>query len=407
MIRFSGKQRVLLIVVGLVVLVGASLPMFMSASCFSRSQTPSEIKAINNLRAMTRGGVLPSESVVAQIESDFPRTKAAALARIVRARIKLAASDFAGAASLLDTDLIKQHTSIGDYGLFMRANALEQAGKPAEARIVYEQLVRDFPSSAQARVASLRAADIMLKSGNGAAVPLALKGLITVDEPTALFLAARAAEQTGDTTRAIGFYRRLYFYAPAATESADAALALTRLGASTVPANAEEGAARANKLFVAKKFADAYQAYADTVSRFPSAGDAQFHLNRGTAALSARKLPEAIAALNSIPTSAGEVRAEALSQLAQAYARNRQWDLAKSTLEELRRQFPSSVHAPKGFAAAGRIADEAKNAADASFLLRSALSSFKGSGDLAQAQFDIAWDAHEAKNYRESSQLLT
>jgi soluble lytic murein transglycosylase len=407
MIRFSGKQRVLLIAVGLVVLVGASLPMFMSASCFSRSQTQSEIKAITNLRAMTRGGVLPSESVVAQIEADFPRSKAAALARIVRARIKLAANDFAGAASLLDTDLIKQHTSIGDYALFMRADALEKAGKAAEARIVYEQLARDYPSSAQARTATLRAADIMLKSGNAAAVPLALKGLISADDPTALFLAARAAEQAGDNTRAIGFYRRLYFYAPAATESADAALALTRLGASTTSANAEEGSTRANKLFIAKKFADAYQSYADTASRFPSAGDPQFHLNRGIAALSARKLPEAIAALSSIPTSAGEVRAEALSLLAQAYARNRQWDLAKSTLEELKQQFSASVHAPRGFAAVGRIADEAKNAADASFILRSGINSFKGSGDLAQAQFDLAWDAHEAKNYRDSSQLLT
>ena len=53
---------------------------------------------------MTRGGVLPSEDVVARIESDFPRSKAAALARIVRARIRLNAKDFAGAASLLDAE---------------------------------------------------------------------------------------------------------------------------------------------------------------------------------------------------------------------------------------------------------------------------------------------------------------
>lgn len=82
------KYRLTVILIGLAVVIGASLPAFMTASCLTRQQTPAEIKALENLRAMTRGGVLPSEDVVARIESDFPRTKAAALARLVRARIR-------------------------------------------------------------------------------------------------------------------------------------------------------------------------------------------------------------------------------------------------------------------------------------------------------------------------------
>ena len=78
---------------------------------------------------MTRNDVLPAENVVAEIENKFPRTKAAALARMLRARIKLEARDFAGAASLLDTRVIGDQTSIADYALFMRASALEQAGQ--------------------------------------------------------------------------------------------------------------------------------------------------------------------------------------------------------------------------------------------------------------------------------------
>ncbi len=381
--------------------------MFLSASCFSRHQTPSEAKAIANLRAMTRGGVLPSEAVLTQMESEFPRSKTAALARLVRVRIRLAANDFAGAASLLDTSLIKDHTSIGDYGLLLRADALEKTGKIAEARIALEQLARDYPASTQARAATLRTADILMKSGSAAGVPLLLKNLVAADDAAALFFTARAVEQSGDTTRAIGLYRRLYFYAPTGTESADAATALTRLGSPTAPATAEEGLSRGRKLAAAKKYADAYQAYTDTLTSFPAVGDAQFQLNRGIAAASARKTPEAISALSSVPTSAGETRAEALSQLAQAYARARQWEQAKNTLEELRRSFPNSAFAPGAFANVGRIAQELKNSADASYLLRSAVNSFKGSGEVAQAQFDLAWDAHEAKNFRESSQLLT
>ena len=57
---------------------------------------------------------------------------------MLRARIKLEARDFAGAATLLDTRLIGDHTSLADYALFMRASALEQAGKTPEARAIYQ-----------------------------------------------------------------------------------------------------------------------------------------------------------------------------------------------------------------------------------------------------------------------------
>src|ERR687883_1016032 len=38
---------------------------------------------------------------------------------------------------------------------------------------------------------------------------------------------------------------------------------------------------------------------------------------------------------------------------------------------------------------------------------RDAVSAYPETAEVAQAQFEIAWDAHEAKNYQESSRLLT
>jgi hypothetical protein len=121
------KHRFLFILIAVVVVGVASLPYLMSASCVTRPQTPGEQKALDNLRSMTRNDVLPSEDVVAGIENQYPRTKAAALARILRARIKANARDFAGAAALLDAKVIADHSSVGDYALFLRADALEQA----------------------------------------------------------------------------------------------------------------------------------------------------------------------------------------------------------------------------------------------------------------------------------------
>ncbi|HTG86903.1 MAG TPA: tetratricopeptide repeat protein, partial [Pyrinomonadaceae bacterium] len=208
------KHRLLLILIGVVVAGVASLPYLMSASCLTRPQTPGEQKALDSLRSMTRNDVLPSEDVVAGIENQFPRTKAAALARILRARIKLNARDFAGAASLLDARIIADHTSVADYSLFMRADALEQSGKTKEARAVFQQLIQEHPSSLRAREATLRAANLLVKDGDTAAAPLLLKDLVQNDDPSALLATAKAYQLIGDSTRALAAYRRLYFFAP-------------------------------------------------------------------------------------------------------------------------------------------------------------------------------------------------
>ncbi|HEY6233032.1 MAG TPA: transglycosylase SLT domain-containing protein [Pyrinomonadaceae bacterium] len=402
-----GKYRLTLIVIGLAVVIGASLPAFMTASCLTRQQTPAEIRALESLRAMTRNGVLPAEDVVTRIETDYPRTKAAALARVVRARIRINAKDFAGAATLLDTNIIRDHSQLGDYALYLRGNALEQAGQLPQARIAYEQIVADYPGSTRARDAALRVAEILTRTGATAAVPAFLKDLAAADDPAALLLTAKAAEQTSDSTRALAAYRRLYFYAPASAEAVEAAGAIPRLGSTLSPASAEEAITRADKLYQAKKFADAAQAYADAFGRFPNTSAPEAQLRRVIAAANVRKTADAVSALNSIPSSAGDTRAEAMSYVAQTYARTRQWDQARAMVEELRRSYPKSTFTPRALVAVGTIAKDANNDADASYFLRTAVGSYSESIEVAQAQFDLAWDAHNQKNFAESSKLLT
>jgi soluble lytic murein transglycosylase len=402
-----GKHKLLLLIIGVAVVTGASLPFILSASCSTRQQTPAEQKALDNLRSMTRNDVLPSEEVVAAIETQFPRTKAAALARILRARIKLNAKDFTGAASLLDTRLIRDQTSIADYALFMRAGALEQAGKTAEARAIYQELIHDYPTSLRAREANLRVAGLLVRSNEAAAIPLLLKDLNENNDAASLLATARAHEQTGDQTKALAAYRRLYFYAPESAEVVEASTAITRLGSTTSPASVEEAATRADRLYDARKFNDALTAYADAFAKFPPTATTENQLRRGIAAYNVRKTADAVAALTSVPTSAGETKAEAMFYLAQTYARARQWEPARATVEEMRRAFPNSSFTPRAFVAVGQIAAEAKNSIDAAYFFRTAVNSFGSSIEVAQAQFELAWNAHDAKNYGESSRMLT
>jgi hypothetical protein len=99
-----------------------------------------------------------NEQPVSRLETDYQGTTAGALARLVRARIKLKANDAASlnaASALLDSREIRERTLIGDAALLLRARALEQLGRRPEARAAYEQFARDYPSSLFARAATL------------------------------------------------------------------------------------------------------------------------------------------------------------------------------------------------------------------------------------------------------------
>jgi soluble lytic murein transglycosylase len=402
------KHRLTLIIIGLVVVIGASVTPFMSASCSTRhaAEPTGEAKALEQLRNMTRGGVLPSEDAVARIESDYPNTKAAGLARILRARIKIKQGDFAGGIALLDSNVIRDRTALGDYALLLRARALEQLGRRTEARADYEKLARDYPTSMRAGHALRRDAEMLMEDNQAAAVPVILKQLDEKDDAAALLLTAKAYEAAGDSTRAVASYRRIYFYSPAASESVEAEAKLTQLNSTTAPATSAEATTRANKLFEARRYSDAVNAYTEAFTRFPATQSAPLQLRRGIAASSAKRTADAISSLSNIPTSASE-RAEALFYLTQAYAGAHQWDMARNAIAELRKSFSDSSFAPRAMVRAGEIARDAKDTGEAANFFRDAIAAFPGAGEAAQAQFEIAWAAHDAKDYQESSRLLT
>ena len=406
MISFR-KHRFAFILAGLAAVVGALAPLFLIAGCRTLQQTPQELKARETLRAMTRGGVLPAEDAVARIQSDFPRTTAGALAGIVHARIKLKTNDFAGAASLLDTSAIRDYTVIGDYALWMRAGALEQANRRIEARAVYEQIVRDYPNSLRARESALHDAQLLMQDGQAAALPVLLKRLAAKDDAAALLMTGKAYEQAGNSTGALASYRRIYFFAPASAESNEAANAIPRLNSALAPGSADEAISRAEKLFAAKHFSEAFDAYTNAFTRYPNTATPESQARRSIAAANARRYADAAAALTATPAPSGEARAEAMFNLALAYGRAKQWPQARSTADELHRAFPGSSWTRAAFVQLGQRAEDSKDDVNASYFYRAALNFYPGAAEVTPAQFYLAWQAHESKNYAESSQMLT
>ena len=377
-----------------------------STSCSALVRQMSEDDALKTLRQLTKDGKLPPENIVLEIENRFSKTKTGALAKLLRARIRFETSDFDGAANILNADVFRQKTKLADYALWLRGRALQSAGKHAEAMIVFAELAKDFPSSLRYREAKLLWANSALQAGQADKIPTFLQDLSEKNQADALFITAKAFETQGNQPQAIAFYRKVYFYGAGTDASKEAETKLTALGQNLAPQNAEELLTRANKLYAAKNYAEAQTAYSNLLLNFPNSNTPNINLKRLIASANSRQTAEAQIAFNLIPNSADE-RAEAYYQLALGYAKARQWEQARTIIEEMRQKFPKSDFTPKTLVDVGLAARDAKNSSDETNFLKTAVFAYPTAIVVAQAQFELAWLEHENKNFQASSKLLT
>jgi peptidoglycan lytic transglycosylase len=383
--------------------VSAFLLAFFTLSCTAQQQ--SEEQALQSLRQMTKDKQLPPESMVQQIETRYARTRTGALAKLLRARIKFENGDFAGAADILNSDVFRQKTDVADYALWLRGRALQSAGRHGEAMRVFADLINDFPNSLRVREAKLLHANSALQSGQAAQVSAVLNDLIERNDADALLLAAKASDAQGNQAEALNFYRKVYFYGAGTDAGKEAEAKLTALSQPLLPQTSEEIKVRADKLFAARNYAEAQTAYSNLILSFPNAATPNVHLKRLTAYANLRQMSEAQSAFAAIPLSAKE-KEEAYHALALGYARNRLWTQARATIDEMRRNFPNGNLTPKTIIDAGNLARDAKNKAEESYLLQTAVVSYPNATAVAGAQFDLAWLEHENKNFAKSSQMF-
>lgn len=380
------------------------VPFTSSCSAFVTKMT--EDDALKILRDLTKGGKLPAESIVADIERRYANTKTGALAKLLRARIKFESNDFAGAAQVLDSDVFRQKTNLGDYALWLRGRALQSSGNHAEAMKVFAQISKEFPNSIRANDSKLLWANSALQTGQAAQIPNFLSELNEKRNADSLLLTAKSYDQQSDQTNAIKFYRQVYFYGAGTNAAKESEAKLTFLSQPLMPQTAEEISARAESFVNAKNYAEAEKAYAQLFASFPNAASPQISYKRFLNFINLKKMPDAQNAFNSIAANAKE-KEEAYYQLALGYAKNRLWENARTTVEEMRGKFPNGKLVPKTVIAVGMAARDAKNKPDETYFLRSAVASYPQAIEVAQAQFELAWLEHENNNFQESSRLLT
>ena len=385
--------------------VVSSIALLLAVLTVACSAQQTEQQALDSLRAMTRDGKLPAESAVAPIESRFAGRKTGALAKLLRARIRFESGDYPGAAALLNAPDIENLTKLGDHALWLRGQALQKSGNHTGALEAFERLVGQHPDSIRAGEARVAWAASATASGKGGNVAAYLKPLNDDNESAALLATAKAYEAIGDQANAIKFYRRTYFYGAGSDSAKEAEAKLTSLAQPLTPQTGEEIRTRAEKLYAARNWAEADKAFGTLVTGFASEMTPDVQLKRLVTAANVKNMSTAQGAFNAIPASAKE-KERAHYELVQGYAKNRLWADARREAEAMRAAFRNGVLTPKAWADAGFAARDQKNKGEEQFFLGGALTNYPNAVEVAQAQFELAWMAHEAKDFARSSQLL-
>lgn len=348
-----------------------------------------------------------SEAELQKVESAYPNSREAALARFNRGYLRLQAKDFTTAASLLADVKIAQATSIGDYALYYRAQALQDGGNDREAEREYARLAQTYPNSTLARLAILQVAGAAMLRNDYSAVISSLGPLVDKNDGTALKLRADALEKTGRTNEAILTLRKLYFDAPQSPEAEKVPAKLASLGGSTAAAEGMQLKRRADALYRAGMYAIAAQAYDAIPRSFPDEATDEIWYRAGYSYYKANQFRPAIDALSRVRSRNPQMTADALYYLGVSQLAASGEAAALQTVAAMRRTIPNSDRIGVLLFDIGRYHEKRNSNEQAANYYTQVIRQFPQSEKADEAHFYFAWRAHEARDYANASRLLT
>jgi soluble lytic murein transglycosylase len=367
-------------------------------------------RGLQELRALVENaGGKPAAGDLAKIESRYAKTRAASLARFLRGYLAYAAQDYTAAVDAFDAKTIGVNTALGDYAAFYRAESEAALGSKKEALRDYTNVFSKYTDSLRAREARLRAAQMMLdlNDANGAVKELAQ--LVEAKDGEAIFLTAQAYEATGNTDKAVGFYRQVYYETPATTASPKAEERLAALGASVKehPASFDEERARADRLFEAQQFWAASQAFENLVKIYPDGERVdEINFRRGVSFINAKQPAQAVLPLTKVGSRNADLQAEALFYQAQALRSSNRAAESAVLVDRLASQFPRSRRTAEALHDLSNYLDKASRQAEASARKRQLIGLFPKSEFAAEASYELGAYAYQLKNYADAARLL-
>jgi soluble lytic murein transglycosylase len=348
-----------------------------------------------------------SESELQRVESSFPGSREAALARLLRGYLRFQAKDYSTAATLLADQNIVRLTAVGDYALYYRGQALQESGRGEEAEREFRRLTQTYPNSLLARTAALQSAGSAMLRGSYQTAIDDLALLVEKNDGTALKLRADALIGMGRTNEAIATLRKLYYDAPQSAEADKAGARLAALGSSTAPADATQQKRRADKLYQAGLYAIAAQAYDQIPRLFPDTITDEVRLRAGISYFKSNSFRQAADTLAQVRARTPKVMSEALYYRGLAQLSLNTEAAALQSLAELRAAAPTSERIGDLLYAIGRYHEKRDHNEQTNSYYTQLVRQFPQADGADEAQFWLAWRAHLARDYRTAARLLT
>jgi soluble lytic murein transglycosylase len=380
----------------------------MTASCQRAPSDPN--RGIDELRALVEGGGgKPAAADLTRIESRYPKTRAAALARFLRGYLAYASQDPKAAVEALDARLIGGATAIGDYALFFRGESSTSLGATRDARRDFSAVYTNYPNSLKAREAKVRAADAAVASGDPNAAVEELSKMAEASDADALLVTAQAEEARGKTDRALAVYRRIYYELPATTARVKAETRLAALGADPEahPGSFEEERGRCDALFSARQYGEAAAAYDQLITRFPEAGRLdEVRLRQGVSQLNNRQPAQAASSLGMVSDRNPELRAQAMFNQAEALRRSNRSGEAAAIVDRMLALYPKSRWTEDALYNLARDLEKQGSKSEAAVRYRRLLAAYPKSQYAAESSYNLGWQAYQSRSYAEAARIL-
>lgn len=387
----------LLLIVPMMALQMAFVPDEKAVKPAERSRALAQLKTL-----VAQSSGRPSEAQLLEIEESNKGSRAAALARFLRAYLKYSQQEYLAAAQLFDEESAKT-AGIGDYALYYKALSLQQGGQYLEAAQVAQRLDA-YADSLHRRAGILLAGECLMQVGDytGARKLLATLG----SDGTALMLVARSFEAEQKTDEAVQSYRKVYYETPASSESTEAAKRLQQMGV-VLPEAGQQLQTRATRLYEAGLYATASEALLALQARSPEvfAQDSQNSFRLGVSLHRAGRHAEALKALLAVSFSerAQYIEARYLAALsAQKLGSTARFtELALQTLE---------LKPPADYAAdlLSRLVElNSRTAPEVAEKYRNRLiKEYPESKQADDLSYKMAWKLHQEGKYEEASDAL-
>ncbi len=306
---------------------------------------------------------------------------------------------------------------LADYALYHQGFALNKLGKPAEARLPLQKLLKIYPASRLVRQAMLLLGDALFADSDYKEAFTHYEKFIEkypagADSLTALYQSALCREQLGDTTGAVATLRSMWLNYPAAAVAEKAEEKLQQLSSKGIPAapySPQELFNRAVTIYDLGKYPLAVKA----LSAIPlnGAGDefaVKLQLKIGLAQYKSRQYKDSEKTLTHLlaKDQKREIADEAHFWLAKTLDKNKKVDEAFTAFLKITETAPRSPLAADALLEAAYIKKYAGNWPAALPLFNKFLTDYPDSPLLKSVHWEIAWGNYQLRDFTTAAEYF-